>query len=270
MSGRGEMGADDATDQDVLLGPGDPPPVRVQNRLGQGLFLFTGDHAGNRVPCRLADLGLPQAQLCRHIAVDFGVREVGRLLSRRYDSPFIEQRYSRLVIDCNRDPGHPASIAAVSDAVPVPGNRALSRNAAEARRREVFAPYHSAVARSLARRRARGLPTVFVALHSFTPVLAGEPRPWDIGVLHEGGDSTFALAVLEALEAERGWRIGDNRPYALDATDYSVPHHAYGTGLPYVEIEVSHACLTGAARIKAVARLLGAALIQAAEHHFAA
>jgi predicted N-formylglutamate amidohydrolase len=248
----------------ILLGPEDPSPVKIENRYGSGWFLFTGDHAGNRVPRRLADLGLPRSELARHIGIDSGVAQLGRMLSRRLDCPFIAQRYSRLVIDCNRRPGHPASIAPVSDEVAVPGNQALGAEAREARRTEVFAPYHRAIGEVLAQRRSRGLPTVFVALHSFTPVLAGKQRPWDIGVMHGGGDTRFALSLLALLRAESRWRIGENQPYALDATDFSVPHHAYDAGLPYVEIEVrADRLATPAGRTK-VAGLLAQALAEAA------
>lgn len=215
------------------------------------------------MPTHLSALGLPPEQLARHIAVDFGVARLGRLLSRMLDVPFIEQRYSRLVIDCNRSLDDPASIAPVSDGVRVPGNQGLDPAAVEARRAEVFAPYHAAITRLIAERSSRGVPTILVALHSFTPVLAGKPRPWDIGVMHERGDTRFARAVLVALQREPGWRIGDNQPYALDSTDFSVPHHAYPAALPYVEIETSHACLAGPTRMRKVARLLAPALLEA-------
>jgi predicted N-formylglutamate amidohydrolase len=229
-----------------------------------GWFLFTGDHAGNRVPQSLTDLGLPQAQLARHIGIDSGIAALGRMLARRLDSPFVAQRYSRLVIDCNRSPEHPASIAPVSDEVVVPGNQGLDAVAKEARRVEVFAPYHRAIARLLAQRASRGLPTVFVALHSFTPILAGKERPWDIGVMYGGGDTRFAQALLAQVQEEPGWRIGDNQPYALDTTDFSVPHHAYDARLPYVEIEVrADRLATPEGRAK-VAGLLAGALAEVA------
>lgn len=247
-----------------LLGAGDPPPVRIQNSRGKGWFLFTGDHAGNRVPQRLAQLGLPPEQLERHIAIDGGVSELGRLLATRCDSPFVEQRYSRLVIDCNRSPQRPDSSAAISDEVPVPGNVGLSAEALAARRTEVFEPYHAAIARVLAERTARRQPTIFVALHSFTPVMAGKARPWQIGVLHGGGDARYAKAVLAELEAERGWVVGDNVPYSLNDIDFTVPHHAFAAGLPYVEIEVRRDELAATQGVKAVAALLERALVAAA------
>jgi predicted N-formylglutamate amidohydrolase len=203
--------------------------------------------------------------LARHIAIDSGVAQLGRMLARRLDSPFVAQRYSRLVIDCNRDPAHLASIAPVSDEVAVPGNRDLDPQAKEARRAEIFAPYHRMVARLLSERRARGLPTVFVALHSFTPVLAGKARPWDIGVMHGGGDTRFARHLLELLRTEVGWQIGENQPYAIDTTDFSVPHHAYEARLPYVEIEVRADRLAGPRSRGKVADLLAGGLAEAAE-----
>ncbi len=50
-----------------LLGPDDPAPVTVYNAQAASPWLLIADHAGQRVPARLADLGLPQAELDRHI-----------------------------------------------------------------------------------------------------------------------------------------------------------------------------------------------------------
>jgi predicted N-formylglutamate amidohydrolase len=221
-----------------LLGADDPPPVSVTNGEGTGLFLLLGDHAGNRVPERLHSLGLPPAELTRHIALDLGVSELGRALAMVLDAPFVEQRYSRLVIDCNRSPAAAESIAGESDGTPVPGNAGLDAAARRQRLAEVFDPYHRAIGDRLRSRRAAGRRTVLVSLHSFTPVLAGVPRPWDIGVLHDGGETRFATRLLAALQASEGWCVGDNEPYRMDATDYTVPRHAYAARLPYAELEV--------------------------------
>ncbi len=215
------------------------------------------------MPQRLDELGLPAEQLDRHIAIDGGISELGRSLARRLDSPFVEQRYSRLVIDCNRSPQRPDSSAAVSDEVAVPGNAGLSVAELAERRTEIFEPYHAAIARILTQRTARGQPTIFVALHSFTPVMAGQARPWEIGVLHGGGDPRYAKAVLAELEARSRWVIGDNVPYSLNDIDFTVPHHAYPGRMPYVEIEVRRDCLEDIQGVRAVAGLLADVLVAA-------
>ena len=87
-----------------------------------------------------------------------------------------------------------------------------------------------------ARRPARR--TVFVAMHSFTPVFKGESRAMQVGVLYNR-DARLAAIMLELLRAEGDLTVGDNAPYAVsDVTDYGVPVHAERRGLPHVEIEI--------------------------------
>jgi len=227
-----------------LLGKDEPAPAQLFNADGRSPFLITGDHAGNAIPRVLGTLGLAEADRARHIAWDIGVRDLGMALAKALDAPFIYQRYSRLVIDCNRDPVHAEAAPANADGSLVHGNAMLTADELAARVAAIHAPYHDRIAIELANRAAAARPTIFLALHSFTPALAGQARPWHFGVLHEGGDTRFAKALLEALGARPALVLGDNEPYHMDATDYSVPHHAYPRGLLYAEIEVRQDLLT--------------------------
>jgi predicted N-formylglutamate amidohydrolase len=199
----------------------------------------------------LGDLGVAAAEMDRHIAWDIGVAGLGSRLAELLDAPFVAQRYSRLVIDCNRDPMRPDACPEVSDGTTIPANVDLSPRDRQARIDEVFQPYHDAIASEVAGRSA------IVALHSFTPSMAGFQRPWRFGVLHLE-DSALSRAMLARLRAEPGiGEVGDNQPYRMDGTDFTVPHHAHGRGLDYVELEVRQDVIAGAAGQAAVARLLG-------------
>jgi predicted N-formylglutamate amidohydrolase len=176
--------------------------------------------------------------LARHIACDIGVAGLGRILAERLDACFIEQSYSRLVIDCNRAVAHADAFATVSDGTTIPGNAALDETAQAERFCAIHAPYQAAIADTLAARDAEGRATILVSLHSFTPVMAGRKRPWDMGVLHDGGDPGFALALLDRLSRVEEWVVGDNEPYRMDDTDHTVPLHAYARRRPYVELEI--------------------------------
>jgi predicted N-formylglutamate amidohydrolase len=223
-------------------------------------LLLIGDHAGCDIPSALGDLGLPPAELARHIGWDIGVAELGAQLADRLDACFIAQRFSRLVIDCNRDPARPDAICEVSDRTPVPGNLRLSAADRQLRIDEVFAPYHRRIEDEITARTARGQATLLVALHSFTPVMGGASRPWRYGVLHLGA-SPFSDAVLARLRERLGAEVvGDNQPYQMDETDYTVPHHAVAHGLDYVELEVRQDLLADPAGIAAAAALLAPVL----------
>ncbi len=221
-----------------LLSADDPPPVRVVNTLGLSPFLLIGDHAGNAVPSMLGSLGLTEEEMRRHIAWDIGTEGLGEHLSRALDAVFIHQTYSRLVIDCNRDPDAPDAIPAISDNIPVPANRGLSVADREARTAAIHTPYQAAIAAELARRDSAGSDTILVSLHSFTRTMQGVARPWQVGVLHGDGNPSFALATLRLLKARGDLIVGDNQPYAMDGIDHSVPLHAFGARRRYVEMEI--------------------------------
>lgn len=226
---------------------------------------MVGDHAGNGIPEQLDRLGLSAAELSRHIALDIGVSQLGARLAALLDVTFVEQRYSRLVIDCNRSLDDPESIAVSSDGTRVPRNVGLTTLQRDERRQAIFAPYHQTIADLLeARDRELGEgATILVSLHSFTPSMQGIHRPWQIGVLHGGGNSRFAREVLSRLRESPGIVVGDNEPYRMDETDHTVPRHAFDKARPYIEFEVRQDEVTDAAGQERFANLLSDALIKA-------
>jgi predicted N-formylglutamate amidohydrolase len=223
---------------ETVLDPDEPDPVTFDNEAGRSVFFLTCDHAGRAIPRRLDRLGLPDHETRRHIAWDIGIGGVGRRLSQLLDAAVILQTYSRLVIDCNRDPKVPSSIPEISETTEIPGNRGLTEAARTARVNAIFGPYHDTIAAALDRRAAADRTSVLVALHSFTPVFKSVARPWHAAVLYNR-DARLALPLFELLNAEDGLVVGDNEPYRVtDLTDYTVPVHGEGRGLPYVEIEI--------------------------------
>ena len=221
-----------------LLQDGDPPPVRVLRENGRSDLFLTADHAGRVIPRRLGRLGLPADELIRHIGWDIGIASVTEHLSTALDATAVLQTYSRLVIDCNRDPTVASSIPEVSEITLVPGNRDLTAVERAARQAEIFAPYHARIGGLLDARQAAARRTIYIAMHSFTPVFKGESRAMQVGVLYNR-DARLANIMLDLLRAEGDLVVGDNAPYAVsDITDYGVPVHAERRGLPHVEIEI--------------------------------
>ncbi|MFT8366720.1 MAG: N-formylglutamate amidohydrolase [Gluconobacter cerinus] len=219
-----------------LLSADDPAPFLLFPETQPSPFVLVSDHAGKAVPKSLEFLGVGEPDWHRHIAWDIGIVGVGRFLRDLLGSPLIEQVYSRLVIDCNRAPGHPTSMPHVSDGTHVPGNSEAPVHCRARREREILHPYHDAIAEVLAERTSR--PTALIALHSFTPEMAGVRRPWQIGILHHK-DSRMARVMIDTLRAEGDLCVGDNEPYVLtDTNEYTVPRHAEANGLPYLEIEL--------------------------------
>ncbi len=221
-----------------LLSADEPSAAAVEIPRGKAPFLLLCDHAGKAIPQSLGDLGLPPGEIERHIGWDIGALSVSRHLSRQLDATLIHQRYSRLVIDCNRAPGIASSIPHLSELTPIPGNIGIDAEHALAREREVFLPYHHAIDEHLGQRQLRELPTAVIAMHSFTPVFKGASRPWQVGLLFNRYPE-FAHLLAELLREEGDFQVGINEPYAMtDATDYTLPVHAERRGLPYVGIEI--------------------------------
>ncbi len=224
-----------------LLTAADPRPVATENEAGRSAMLFASDHAGRAIPRALGNLGLADEDLSRHIAWDIGIRAVTSEIARRLDAPFVFQRYSRLVIDCNRRPGTAPSIPETSDGTPIPDNRQLSACQIRAREAEILTPYQAEIGRLLGERAEQGRATVLFAMHSYTPRLVTAPaptRPWEIGIL-ANEDWRVGDALIALLEAETGFTVGRNQPYSVNAEeDYTIPIHAEEAGLPYVEIGI--------------------------------
>jgi predicted N-formylglutamate amidohydrolase len=222
----------------TLLEEDEPRPFEVAGRDGRSPFVVTCDHAGRRLPRSLGSLGLSATELATHIAWDIGAGGVARRLATLLDAFVACQRYSRLVIDCNRPLGAVDSIARRSERTPIPGNQDVGRDQAELRAREIFHPYHDQIRGELERRTKSGRPIIFVAVHSFTPVFMDVARPWHVGVLYNR-DSRLAEPLLRLLRSEGELVVGCNEPYAVsDLSDFSVVHHGEQRAIPHVELEI--------------------------------
>jgi predicted N-formylglutamate amidohydrolase len=222
----------------TLLAPDEPPAFTTVGRPNASPFLIVCDHAAHRIPRALGTLGISEAERRRHIGWDIGAAGVARLLAARLSAFAILQNYSRLVIDCNRDPAVETSIVTISEHTEIPGNLALSVPDRAARIAEIFTPYHNRIAAELDRRARENLPTALIAIHSFTPVYKGVVRPWHAGLLYNR-DARLAHPLIAALRSYGGLCVGENEPYAVsDESDYTIPVHAERRGAPYAEIEI--------------------------------
>jgi predicted N-formylglutamate amidohydrolase len=220
----------------MLLTENDPAPVRTLRETGTSDLFLTADHAGRVIPEKLGDLGVSQAELQRHIAWDIGIAGVTERLSELLDATAVLQTYSRLVIDCNRNPDWPTAMPEISEHTAIPGNQGLSPQARAARIAAIFEPYHARIAGLLDGRANRR--TILVAMHSFTPSFKGESRAMQVGILHDK-DPVLAGIMLDLLRQEGDLVLGDNEPYALkDDSDYSVPTHGTQRGLHHLEVEI--------------------------------
>ena len=223
-----------------LLAIDEPAPYAVINPDGASPYLLLCEHAANRIPRALGELGLSEAERRRHIAWDIGVSALSQHLSRTLDAPLFMTNYSRLVIDCNRPLGVPSAIPEISETTQIPGNLDLSEAERQQRIDTLFSPYADAVARRLDMLQQQRKRPIVVGIHSFTPVYFGKQRPWHAGILY-GKATGFGRTLIGELGQDTALTIGDNEPYTIHPDeDYTVPVHADARGLAGALIEVRH------------------------------
>lgn len=230
----------------TLLSAAEPAAFEIVNEQGKSNLVLVCDHASNRVPACLNKLGLNDAQLADHIGWDPGAAAVARLLAKNLDAPLLLSGYSRLVIDCNRPFASGELIPEQSAGVIIPGNQNLSAYERADRIQNLFIPYHDAIDALLDARLLSNPkhPTLFLSIHSFTPFLFNQQRPWHIGVSHKS-DARFAKNLYRALVQQGDIIVGLNEPYPIeDAFDYSIPTHGEARGLPCAMIEIRQDGLT--------------------------
>jgi predicted N-formylglutamate amidohydrolase len=235
------------------------PAVSVENAGGEGPFVIVCDHASSRFPAEFGFLGLTPEAREAHIAWDPGALGVARHLSAVVDAPLVHATVSRLVIDCNRALDAADLIAVTSETTAVPGNAQLTAADRRERIAAVHEPYHAAIDELVLARLAAGRGAAMIAVHSFTPVYRGEPRPWEVGILFNQ-DRRIALPLIDALKA-RGFNVGVNQPYSpADGVYYTLRRHAESRGLACAMIEIRNDLIRDEPEQRRWAGILAAAL----------
>lgn len=237
----------DQTSESFLEIEGDP---------ASGLLLIA-DHASRRVPADIA-LGVPDALLVEHVAIDIGVDPLARALCATLGCPGILGGVSRLVIDLNREKDAAGLVPVMSDGYSIPGNVALDAAGKAARVARFWQPYHARVA-ALVR---EGAPRLLLSLHSFTPRLAtsGEARPWEIGILYNQDERAARIAM--PLLAAAGVVVGDNLPYSGRVLNATMNAHGEAGAIPYLGIEVRQDLIGDDAGVDRWDRLLAPIITQ--------
>ena len=245
-----------------LLSAGDPPPVEVRNPVGASPFVLLCEHAGRAVPAALRDRLPPPEDMDRHIAWDPGAGAVARSLADRLDAILVAQRYSRLVIDCNRPAGSAELVPLASDGSEIAFNQSVRPVDIDARWHEIHQPFQEAAAEALDNRKR----PILVAVHSFTPRLkTGPERRFQLGLLSRR-EPSLALPLHEVLQGiVPDLAVRFNEPYRiLDDSDYTIPVHAETRCLLHVLLEIRNDLITDAGAVEHWAALLADALPAAA------
>ncbi|MEM8730790.1 MAG: N-formylglutamate amidohydrolase [Pseudomonadota bacterium] len=240
-----------------LLGRADPAAVDCVCEDSTAPILLLCEHAGQAVPSSLMTLGLSKEIFDLHIGWDIGAEALARSVADHLQAPLILQRYSRLVMDCNRPPGVATSIPEISDGVPVPGNLGLSDAEKTARKTGIFDPMNAAINDAFAAHPRRSC----YSIHSFTPHLSGRARIWDAGFLSRRDLETAGQLMTAVARQAPHLQMALNEPYQIDDTsDWFIPAHAEPRGLRHCLIEIRNDHLRDEDGIATWARWLAAAI----------
>ena len=208
-------------------------PFRILGEPKSGGFLIIGDHASNAVPDDVV-LGLDADNLNAHIAWDIGVDPVAHILTQDARFAAFLGRYSRLVVDLNREEDETDAIPSESDGRHIPNNDLDAKQRLD-RIARYHRPYHDRLDTHLLECR----PALILSLHSFTPALKTRPdeaRPWDVGVLYNAHEAASKTAI--PFLQDSGLNVGDQLPYSGKLLNATMNRHAEANDIPYIGIEM--------------------------------
>jgi predicted N-formylglutamate amidohydrolase len=229
------------------------PAAVLHNADGNGQVLLVCEHAANRIPAALDNLGLDEATRLSHVAWDPGALAVAQEISRLLDARLVASTVSRLVYDCNRPPEAPGAMPQRSEVFDIPGNRNLNDAEKAARVATVYEPFRTLLADTIT---SSPTPPVLVTIHSFTPVYQGKPRDVEIGILHDS-DTRLADAMLALAPTHTELNARRNDPYGPDdGVTHTLKLHALPNGLLNVMIEVRNDLIATTDQQLAIAKTL--------------
>jgi predicted N-formylglutamate amidohydrolase len=194
---------------------------------------LTCEHASVRLPEPWQWPERDRRLVGTHWSYDLGAREITLELARELNASAVLSRFSRLLVDPNREEVHPEAFRTLADGEPVQINHAMSAEDRERRLATYHRPYHVELDAALA---AVDAPMLF-SIHSFTPNYQGELRAVEIGVLfnYEEREAHQLGAVL----SEEFERVAYNEPWSGRAgLIYSAERHSQKHGRLALELEV--------------------------------
>lgn len=227
-------------------------------------LLLTCEHAAAEVPEPWQRLFEGEGDLlASHRGHDAGAWPLARHLAAALDAPLVGHRVTRLLVDANRSPGHPAFFSELTRDLPPEERERIVR--------EHWEPHRRRVRERLDALLAEGAPVAHVGVHTFTPVMRGVPRAADVGLLYDPArprEARMCAAWKEALRrADPGLRVRRNYPYlgVSDGLVTALRRDLRDDRYAGVELEVSQGALADPALRERLYGALAATLPAALE-----
>lgn len=204
----------------------------IEGKATTSVFL-TCEHASQRLPEGYRWHPRDERLLGTHWAYDLGAADLTRELAAALDAPAVLSRFTRLLLDPNRNEDSETLFLAEAEGEPVELNRDITEAEAARRIERFHRPFHAAIDTRLGPHRAE----VIFSIHSFTPVFQGQRREMEVGVLFDEEDELAERAAAAIREA--GFVTAMNEPYSGKAgLIYSAGRHAKAHERRALELEV--------------------------------
>lgn len=174
------------------------------------ILVISSEHGVNSIPEAYASLfEAHQALLNSHRGIDFGSLRLARALHQALPSDFIQANASRLLIDCNRNLKHPACFSEITKPLPQAFKNAIIQ--------KYYLPYRNRVEQIIQAHLDKNCLVWHLSIHSFTPILNGEQRRGEIGLLYDPkstSENPFAKALKQQIrKQDASFHLRMNYPY---------------------------------------------------------
>ncbi|MBC7661293.1 MAG: N-formylglutamate amidohydrolase [Chitinophagaceae bacterium] len=175
------------------------------------VLLLSCEHAGYKIPKVYASKLDEETKtlLSTHRGWDKGALALAKDVSKTENAPLFFTEISRLLVDCNRSLPHKNCFG--------PAFRDESPEMKEQIAFDYYHPYRQSVVDAIERFHKKGVNVLHCAFHSFTPVLNGETRKAELGLLYDPArisELEWADRMMATLRAQEfPWRVRRNYPY---------------------------------------------------------
>lgn len=209
---------------------------RIVNPLGQSPLILVCEHASNFIPPEYKSLGLDSGVLAQHVAYDIGAAQVAQNLAKALKAKAVLANFSRLLIDPNRLETHPHLIPEQSDGIVIPGNQDVCEKERDKRIKQYHHSFHAGLSDVVNKALENGQRPILLGMHSFTPTMKDEKRPWPISIMWNQ-DERLSSFLIKGLKAQ-GHNVGMNEPYSGKELFYTMDFHGGNRGLSHALIEI--------------------------------
>jgi predicted N-formylglutamate amidohydrolase len=197
-------------------------------------LLLTCEHGGNKVPTAYEEFFEGHNDVLQtHLGYDIGALDLFNSMRPVADVSFYSET-TRLLVELNRSVGHPKLFSEFS--------KGLSDKAKAQVLKEYYDPYRQQVEHMVQDLVSAGRRVLHVAVHSFTPVLDGEERQADVGLLYDPKrkqERTISRQWKAALlKQDKQLNVRFNYPYLGIADGFPTYLRRKFTADQYVGIEL--------------------------------